>query len=158
MKKNIFLSDNAFTYPFALMLTVVTAISLMAVQAYWSTIMKKEREKELLFAGEQIRDAIGSYCSAKQTTPVLYPQTMEELLLDSRFPVVKRHLRKMYKNPMSKDGKWYFVFGSNGKIKGVYANNREKPLKQENFPEKFKTFEKKNHYSDWKFIYEPLKK
>ena len=152
------MKNRGFTYPAALLLIIVTSVSLMAVQAYWSTIMKREREKELLFRGGQIRKAIESYCTITPGGSGSYPKQLKDLLRDSRFPAVKRHLRRIYKDPMTKDGTWGIILGNLGTIKGVYSKSAEKPLKQENFPEEFKDFEQKNHYSDWKFIYEPGKK
>ena len=53
--------DNGFTYPAALMLVVVVSVSLMTAHTQWQTTVKRDKEKELLFRGDQILTAITSY-------------------------------------------------------------------------------------------------
>jgi len=81
--------------------------------------------------------------------------TLEDLLKDPRFPVIRRHLRKMYPNPLDPEGKWEFVLDGTGRIKGVFANRKEKPLKVKQFAEDYSDFENAKTYSDWKFVFGP---
>jgi hypothetical protein len=41
--------EKGFTYPAALAMIIIVSISLMVVQKQWSTIVKRDKEKELFF-------------------------------------------------------------------------------------------------------------
>ncbi len=146
--------DKGFSYPAALLMVVVISISLMTAQQLWSTIMKREREKQLLFRAGQIEKAIGSYYNDSSGGPAQYPKKFEYLLKDNRHLGVKRHLRKLYKDPMTIEGGWGIVYDGKGGIKGIFSQSSEEPIKTSGFPEKYKLFENKIKYSDWKFVYE----
>ncbi|MCK5682748.1 type II secretion system protein, partial [bacterium] len=123
----------------------------------WSTIVRREKETELFFRAEQIVKAIDSFYhdSSKSSQP--YPRNFKVLLKDNRVPGLKRHLRKDYKDPMTKTGDWGIIYDGKGGIKGVFSKSNKKPFKKGNFPEVYKSFENKKKYSDWKFVHE-LKK
>lgn len=161
--KSVFTADpimngeKGFTYIFALILVFVTSVSLMAVHKQWSTIMKREHEKELLFRGSQIVSAIESFYTNSPGGSKIYPQSFEVLLKDNRFPNLKRHLRKHYKDPMTSEGNWGIVYDGQGRIKGVFSTSSASPLKQGGFLKRFESFEKKKKYMEWKFVYDPGK-
>lgn len=147
--------DRGFTYLAVLALVVILSISMMGVQTYWSTAMQREREKELLFRGGQIRSAIESYSkSAPGSYGSVFPRRLDNLIRDPRFPGVKRHLRRLYKDPMTEHGNWGLVFGSSGGIKGVFSQSLEQPLKIDNFKEENQKFDNRKSYKEWKFVYE----
>jgi type II secretory pathway pseudopilin PulG len=145
-------SRNGFTYLSALVFVAIMGIALNTAGGFWSSVMKREREQELLFAGDQIRKAIESYHKYAPGGRVPeYPRSLEDLLKDPRYPSVKRHLRRIYRNPMSKDGKWEYVLDKRAAIKGVFANSQEQPTKKARFPDGYESFEKAAVYADWKF-------
>lgn len=146
--------DNGFSYPAALLMVVVVSISLMTAQKQWSTIMKKERENQLLFRAGQISKAIESYYNSSSSGSSQYPKKLKHLLKDNRYRSVKRHLRKVYKDPMTIKGNWEIIYDGKGGIKGVFSQSTEEPIKKGGFSEKHKLFKNKKKYSDWKFIYE----
>ncbi len=151
--------QGGFTYIGALVLVVVTGIALTGASTYWSTIVKREKEAELLFRGDRIRRAIGSYYErAPSGRPKSYPSSLEDLLKDPRYMTLKRHLRKIYPDPMTEDGKWGLILDSRGGIKGVFSKSKDRPLKTGQFPEEYSHFEKAKTYSDWKFVYVPKAK
>lgn len=148
---------SGFTYIGALIVVVVMGISLSTASRYWSTVVKREKETELIFRGDQIRRAIESYC---KTTPggkkPEYPKSLKDLVKDPRFLTPRRHLRKSYRDPMTEEGRWGLVLDSKGGIKGVYSKSEKEPLKVRNFPSDYASlFEKAKKYSDWKFLYPP---
>jgi type II secretory pathway pseudopilin PulG len=146
--------DNAFTYITALIFVIVIGISLTTGSAYWSTIIAREKEKELLFRGDQIRKAIEAYYNgAPGGGSKLYPASLSDLLKDSRYLATRRYLRKIYRDPMAKDGQWGLIKAPDGKIKGVCSTSKESPIKKGNFPQDYVIFEKAGSYSDWRFIY-----
>ena len=52
---------QGFTYISALVFVAIMGIALSTAGGFWSTVMKREREQELLFRGDQILRAIESY-------------------------------------------------------------------------------------------------
>ena len=150
----LLLNQKGFTFIGVLAFLVVAGIALTAASKYWSTVIRREKEKELLFRGNQIKAAITSYYdnTPKGRVPS-YPKNLEELVKDSRFLSVTRHLRKVYKDPMTKDGTWGLIRDSKGGVKGVYSKSMLKPVKVGNFPEEYEGFEKATTYSGWKFVH-----
>jgi type II secretory pathway pseudopilin PulG len=150
------MKNDAFTYITALIFVMVIGITLTTGSAYWSTIMKREKEKELLFRGDQICRAIeGYYNSAPGGGSKIYPASLKDLLKDSRYLATKRYLRKIFKDPMTKDGQWGLIQAPGGKIKGVYSLSKDHPLKTADFKKDYAVFEKAGIYSDWRFVYPP---
>jgi type II secretory pathway pseudopilin PulG len=144
---------HGFTYIGLLIAVALIGIGLAAVAEVWTTAAKRERERELLFVGGQFRQAIGSYFEA---SPGLkqYPQRLEDLLEDRRFPVIRRHLRKIYLDPITGKSDWGLVIQGD-KIFGVYSQSADKPLKTDNFDPLDSSFAGSNAYSEWKFVYTP---
>jgi type II secretory pathway pseudopilin PulG len=146
--------NDAFTYITALIFVMVIGISLTTGSAYWSTIVAREKEKELLFRGDQIRRAIESYYNgAPGGGSKQYPASLNDLLKDSRYLATRRYLRKIYKDPVTKDGQWGLIKAPGGRIKGVFSHSREQPIKVGDFPQDYASFENAGKYSDWRFVY-----
>jgi len=152
-------SGAGFTYISALAFVAIMGIALGTAGTSWSTVMKREREKELLFRGDQIRRAIDSYYKqASGGRKSEYPRSLKDLLRDTRHPTVKKHLRRLYRNPLSQDGNWELILDGKGGIKGVFAKSKDMPLKKANFPAGYEGFEKAATYADWKFTPAPEQK
>ncbi len=149
--------DNGFTYPAALLMIVVVSSALLVAQQQWSIVVKRDKEKELLFRGRQIYKAIESYYNSSPNNTGLYPKSFNHLLKDNRFPMSKRHLRRVYTDPVTKRKSWGIIYDGKGGIKGVYSTSPDEPMKKAGFEKIFKVFENTKKYSDWKFIYEPKK-
>jgi type II secretory pathway pseudopilin PulG len=147
-------NERGFTFLGVLAFLVVTGIALTAASQYWSTVIKREKEEELLFRGDQIKSAITSYYknTPKGKQPS-YPRNLEALLKDPRSLTVRRHLRKVYKDPITEDGTWGLIRDSKGGVKGVFSRSNLKPIKTGNFSEEYEDFEKAKTYSDWRFIH-----
>jgi type II secretory pathway pseudopilin PulG len=81
----------------ALMVSITIMLVVMAmILPGWRYLEKNEREEELLFRGKQIADAIQLY--QRKNGNALPPSL--ELLVRGRF------LRRLYKDPTARDGKW----------------------------------------------------
>lgn len=84
----------------ALIASVTIMMILMgAAVPSWKYVMKNDREEELLYRGGEIADAIVRF---QKKNGNAYPTSLEQL-------VKGKFLRKLYKEPMSKDGKWRLV-------------------------------------------------
>lgn len=154
---------SGFTYVALLAAIVIIGISLGAAGTYWSSVMQREREEELLFRGEQYRLAIERYYVANcgktgQPCPQsAYPQSLENLLADNRFPQALRHLRQQYKDPITgKDFEVIRDMTKGNRITGVFSPSDKEPIRKAGFPEQYATFENLKAYNEWKFIYTPV--
>jgi len=79
----------------------VMAIFLTVAAQQWSTVERREREKELIFRGNQYAKAIKKYQSEHGGA---YPTTLNQLLEPG--PRRLRYIRKLFRDPMAPDGKW----------------------------------------------------
>jgi hypothetical protein len=78
---------------------------------------------------------------------------LQDLLKDPRSPAVRRHLRKVFVDPVTGSAQWGIVWqGDHAGVLGVYSLSQAKPLKIGNFDARFHGFENKLHLSDWKFM------
>jgi len=156
---HILFNQRGFTFLGVLAFLVVTGIALTAASKYWSSVIKREKEEELLFRGDQIKLAIESYYkNTPQGKTPSYPKSLEDLLKDPRSLTIRRHLRKVYKEPITGDDTWGLIRDAKGGIKGVFSRSNLKPIKTGNFSEAYEDFEKAKTYSDWRFVHTKEKK
>lgn len=142
--------QRGFTYLGLLFAVAAMGILLAAAAGVWETTARRERETELLFIGNEFRNAIGSYYSHTPDAAKQYPLTLEDLLQDTRSPVPYRHLRKLYRDPFTHNTKWGLV-RAGGRIIGVYSLHNGKPLRT-HFSGRDKAFEGLAQYSEWQFV------
>lgn len=150
-RKNISLG---FTYIGLLMMIAISGIALAGVGIVWHQDAQREREKELLFIGEEYRKAIGSYYENSPSDAKQFPKTLDNLVLDRRLPGIKRHIRKLYVDPMLREESWGIAL-QQGQIIGIYSVSKQSPIKKTGFPLQYEVFSAAEKYSDWKFIYSP---
>lgn len=152
----IFRSQSGISLVLVLVMMAILGLSAGVAGTSWSTLVRRAREADLLWKGAQIRSAIGSYyrSSHGQGAPNIYPSKLEYLLKDPRFLQTKRHLRRLYPDPMTGED-WVLIKDQGGRIKGVRSAYEEEPFKQGNFSEENKDFEGRMLYSEWEFVYTP---
>jgi type II secretory pathway pseudopilin PulG len=144
---------GGFTYLALLFAVAVMGLALAGAGQVWQTAAKREKERELLFIGNQFREAIGRYYEASPGVKQ-YPVKLEDLVEDKRFPKSKRHLRKIYVDPMTASKDWGLVV-QQGRITGVHSRSTERPLKTGNFSKADAAFEGSETYAAWRFQYQP---
>jgi type II secretory pathway pseudopilin PulG len=142
-----------FTYLGLLFIIAIMSTSLALVGVVWHTAQKREKEKELLFVGNQYRQAIGQYFLATPGLAKQYPYRLEDLLKDARRLNTRRYLRRLYADPITGSSEWGLVKAADGGIMGVYSRSEDEPIKTSNFKGLDKDFEDKKSYADWWFIY-----
>lgn len=147
--------ESGFTYIWMLFAVALTGIVVAGAGQIWQTEARREKEVELMFVGEQFRLAIGSYYENSPGMPKRYPDSLEKLLADDRFPVIKRHLRKIFFDPVTGVAQWGLIKQPGMGIIGVHSLSTWKPFKRANFQERYATFAEAVSYQDWKFIYLP---
>lgn len=156
-------SQGGFTYLTVLFLVFLLLLSLGAASEHIYTLGKREREAELLFVGEQYRNAIASYYYNSPGGIKQLPQTLESLILDKRSINVYRHLRKIYRDPIAGGSEWGLVKTPQGEITGVYSLSNESILTTVNNRSLVPSINLSENsvsftpavYSDWKFIFKP---
>lgn len=136
--------ERGFTYLGLLFFVAITAAALAALGQMWSTAAQREREAELEFRGTEIAHAIHRYVQASQApaAPGLpglpgqpqapgaqYPRSLDELLVDSRGPKPRHHLRRAYVDPFTGEADWVLIpaTGAPGRFMGVHSRS-EAPL------------------------------
>ncbi len=93
-------------YVLIMLMIVVFALSVGALIALpiWQTQVQRENEEELIFRGKQYVEAVRLY---QMKYPGSFPQSFEEL-------VEEKCIRRLYKDPMSKDGGWNVILQTSG--------------------------------------------
>jgi len=147
MKK---LQQHGFTFIGLLIIISISGIVLAAVGIVWQQDAQRNKEQELLFAGNAYREAINSYFESSPGGLKQYPLKLEDLIRDKRFPTVKRHIRALYHNPISKDHSWELIIEL-GRIKAVTTASTLKPIKKNGFPKQYEQFSNAKTYHDWVF-------
>jgi len=147
---------KGFLYIMVLFAVILISIMLLEVFQTWKYKIKKEKEAELIFRGNQYVTAISKYL---RKNPGRYPKSFEELH-------EKKFLRRVFKEPFSEDGNWNIVSllqkGSSKKkfivvpysiweksegkyrIAGVVSPVHKKG---------YKVYKKKEYYDEWLFAY-----
>jgi type II secretory pathway pseudopilin PulG len=147
--------QSGFTYILLLIAIAVTGAALAAVGELHSHAAQREKEKELLFVGGEIRHAIASFYERSPGGAKRYPQSLDELLEDKRQPAPQRYLRRVYPDPLTGKPDWGLIEAPGGGIMGVYSVSEMAPVKTGNFPPEYETFAEARRYADWKFFYSP---
>jgi type II secretory pathway pseudopilin PulG len=142
--------SEGFTYIGVLVLVAVLGLGLAVTGELWHTVRKREKEAELIFIGEQFRAALTSYYETSGGAR-RYPQSLAELTEDRRGLVARRHLRKMYRDPMTGKAEWGVVKHPDGGIVGVHSLSADRPLKTGDFAAGSKALADAARYSEWVF-------
>ena len=147
-------SNAGFTYLGVLFIITLLGITLALAGTLYSFVQQREKERQLLFVGNQFKQAIENYYFHTPGTVKHYPQRLEELIQDNRFLVTQRYLRKIYLDPITRESKWGLVKAPDGGIMGVHSLSQDKCLKSASFEFININLSNKFRYSDWEFTYE----
>ena len=143
-----------FTYMGLMMIIAISGIAMAGVGIVWQQDMQREREKELLFIGEQYRKAIGSYYENSPNGVKQFPATLQDLLNDNRGLKVRHHIRKLYLDPFMRNKDWNLIM-LESRIFGVRSNSKLVPIKKTGFAAYYDAFSEAAIYNDWRFFYTP---
>lgn len=92
-------AETGYSLVALLAAVAVMMIMLAAAVPSWRYVMKNDGEEELIFRGGEIADAVARY--QKRNGNALPPSL--EVLVKGKF------LRRPYKDPMTKHGRWRFI-------------------------------------------------
>jgi type II secretory pathway pseudopilin PulG len=143
---------RGFTLLGVILLAALLAIAATATLSAGITLQRRAAEEDLLAIGLEFRNAFKSYYEAAVSTP-RYPAKLEDLLRDPRFPNVRRHLRKLYADPLTGKTDWVIIPAPGGGIMGIHSKAGGTPIKIALFPPEIAAFEGKQSYAEWQFAY-----
>jgi type II secretory pathway pseudopilin PulG len=144
--------QGGFTYLGLIILVTVIGMVGAATLKIGALMQRAQAEEELLDIGAAFSAALQSYAAATPKGQPLQPPTLQDLLKDPRTPALRRHLRKIFVDPVTGSTEWGIVYlGDHVGVVAVYSLSQAKPLKIGNFDARFTGFDGKLHLSDWKF-------
>lgn len=147
--------QRGFTYLAALFLVGLAGLVLAATAELWSHARQREKEAELIWIGEQFRQAIGLYYQRSPGAVKRYPEKLEDLLEDKRYLSMQRYLRKIYADPILGKPVWGLVTAPGGGIMGIHSTAEGKPFRSVPLSRDEKSLGGATSYSGWRFVYEP---
>ncbi|WBS04504.1 type II secretion system protein [Pseudoduganella sp. SL102] len=151
---------GGFTYVGLVILVAIIGLVAATTVRVGVTLQRAQAERDLLHIGEQFSDALKSYAAATPAGQPRLPPTLKELLKDPRFPGTRRHLRKVFVDPMTGKAEWGILYlADNRGILGIHSLSAAPAIKIANFPARFQGFSGKQKISEWVFTFdgqEPL--
>ena len=131
----------------------VMAILLSVALPTWSQMIRREKEEELIFRGNQYARALSRY---QRTRPGAAPTSLDELIKE-------RLLRKKFKDPLSpeKDGEFQLLYlnqtgtGGRGAMPGTPSSKPSGGIRgvaSKNTGQSLRVLNGKNRYNEWEFV------
>jgi type II secretory pathway pseudopilin PulG len=129
-------AQRGYSYLAVLFLVALTAAGLAGLGQHWRTASQRERERELVFRGEEIAEAIAAYARAVPNAPRQYPRRLDDLLTDPRGAKPRHHLRRLYVDPFTGLADWELVAEASqpGTFSAVRSRSTQ-PLLRERAPD-----------------------
>jgi hypothetical protein len=138
-----------------LFMIALMGAALAGTATFYSQTVRRANEAQLMWIGEEFRDAIALYYFRSPGTVRTYPEKLEELIEDRRYLSMQRYLRRIYRDPMTGGTQWGEIKAPNGGIMGVYSLSGASPIKRAGFADEFRHFSKAKTYREWTFIFVP---
>lgn len=132
-------------------LAFVVAVLLAALARLWEAQSLRERERELLWAGRSLQEALASYAMVTPEDQPRAPRRLEELLLDQRVDPPLRHLRRIPVDPITGSVQWGLVTDAQGRITAVHSTSGARPLKADGLWPAVRAFAGAKSYREWVF-------
>jgi len=140
-----------FTYIGLLIFLAILGVASAATLSLGSLLQQRDSEAELMFVGSQYAAAFRSFFEATPAGQRQYPAKLEDLLRDPRYPGIRRHLRKIYVDPVTGSEEWGLVAAPGGGVMGIHSLSPREPIKVAGFDPAFAPLADKKKYSEWIF-------
>lgn len=141
--------QGGFGYLLVLFVLAGLGILLAGTGQVWHTTAQRDKEAQLLFVGQQFRQALASYRDRSPDGAPNAPATLQELLEDKRFPTPLRHLRRLWRDPITNDTEWGLQ-KLGDRIVGVHSRSQAQPLRTA-FEARDAVFTGTETYAQWVF-------
>jgi len=146
---------RGFTYLAVLILVALMGGGLAVYGEMASHARQREKEAELIWIGNQFREAIGLYYQRTPGAAKRFPETLEDLLEDRRFLTHQRYLRRIYADPFTGKSEWGLIQAPGGGIAGVYSLAEGRSIGNLVLGRNPDVLPSGATYQEWKFMYEP---
>lgn len=142
-----------FTYLGLIIFVTIIGLVGAATLKIGALLQRAAAEEELLDIGAAFSAALDSYAAATPQGASPYPPSLKELLKDPRVPGVRRHLRKIFVDPLTGKAEWGVVYLGDGTtgVVAVHSLSTAKPLKVANFDSRFAGLDNAETISAWRF-------
>lgn len=144
-----------FTYVGLLIAVAVIAAGATAALDAGARVQLREQETELLAIGQEFRAALKSYAEATPVGQPDAPKELSELLRDPRYPGTKRHLRRIYPDPLTGREEWGVDRSPDGRIIGIHSLSASPTFRRTGFPAGMEWFAKAERHDEWVFAVMP---
>ncbi len=144
-------AHGGFTYIGLLILLAILALASASTLTLGSFLQQRANEAELLFIGAQYAAALRTFVESTPAGQKQLPSRLEDLLRDPRYPNVKRHLRRIYADPMTGKQDWALVPAKGGGFIGIHSRSDAAPIRKTGFDTEFLALTNKKKYSEWVF-------
>jgi type II secretory pathway pseudopilin PulG len=142
-----------FTYLALIIFVTIIGLVGAATLKIGALLQRAAAEEELLDIGAAFSAALDSYAAATPQGASPYPPSLKELLKDPRVPGVRRHLRKIFVDPLTGNAEWGVVYLGDGTtgVVAVHSLSTARPLKVANFDSRFAGLDNADTISAWRF-------
>ena len=142
-----------FTYLGLIIFVTIIGLVGAATLKIGALLQRAAAEEEFLDIGAAFSAALDSYAAATPQGASPYPPSLKELLKDPRVPGVRRHLRKIFVDPLTGKAEWGLVYLGDGTtgVVAVHSLSTAKPLKIANFDSRFAGLDNADTISAWRF-------
>jgi len=144
--------QRGFGWIFVLIMLAVASATGAVVAQRWSDRMARDKERQLLRVGDAYAQALANYRASSPGSDKRYPQTLEQLVLDTRFVGTRRHLRTLYSDPMTGQADWVLLRDERGDISGIRSCSEQRPWARVAQHLDFTDLPAAERYADWAFI------
>jgi type II secretory pathway pseudopilin PulG len=157
--------DDGYTYVAVMVLLAVLSLASALTLEVAQTNARRSGEAELIAIGKEFERAFASYYRQSPMGARRHPEKLEDLVRDPRLPGVKRHLRKVYVDPMTGEP-WGTIAAPGGGIMAVYSMAPGQPYREDlvlamtpapalaaSAPDAADT--RPTSYAEWRFGFDP---
>ncbi|MCZ4303315.1 type II secretion system protein [Zoogloeaceae bacterium G21618-S1] len=126
-------AEGGYTYLMVLFLVAGIGLLMAGIGQTWQARAQREKEAELLAVGVEMARALRHYHDASPEAAKTWPPDLAVLLEDRRFPEPMRHLRRIYRDPMTGTAEWGLE-QEEGRIVGIHSLSDKRPFRRANLP------------------------
>lgn len=147
--------QSGFTYV-GLLIAVAVIAAGSTVLGAGANLQLRDNEAELLAIGREFRHALQAYADATPVGQPTAPKELAELLRDPRYLGARRHLRRIYPDPLTGRNDWGIERSPDGRISGIHSLSPTPTLRRTGFPTGMEGFEKAERHDEWVFALAPV--